>query len=68
MELKEISVPTRPDHIMDTMYGTVTYQEWVEKEKTRLEAQGRTVEIRRTQRDRTGKRGLISLWANNVGD
>lgn len=60
MGLVEITAATTPGHIMDTQYGTITYGEWCEKEKTRHEAKGRTVEIRKSSK------GLMSLWANKI--
>lgn len=59
-ELEEITVPSIPTEMLDSQYGIIQIKDWLKKEKSRLELQDRTAEIRED------KKGNISLWANNL--
>ena len=45
--------------MFNSMYGRISHGAWCEKEVRRLEAQGRTAEVRE------GKNG-VAVWANRI--
>lgn len=52
---RRITLWTRPEEIIETAYGRMTYREWCERERERLTGRGDHVEIV------TNEDGLIAL-------
>lgn len=65
MEMTQLTVHGSKHKRMRTQYGLVTFYEWLEKEKERIEAApGRRAIIRKAHKTKEGR--MYALWVDDI--
>ena len=63
MEMIQHTFCERPEYIMDTQYGRITYRQWLELEAERIRKRPGRVAVIVPQGN-----GHIALWVDNKGE